>query len=165
MKALLLLLACVAVSHAVSFDYSICDPGVDANTYPVMLPQYKLLQVQILARHGDRRPVDDDGCWPNNKVVYDCNTWPANIVVDGHVGDAIAPRRLYRTINVANKGLLSGSCWNGQMSEKGFKQLNNNGQYLRKVYVEKNRLLNPKYNSSEMILRSDAFIRTVEVRD
>lgn len=101
------------------------SPPVFANN---ARPGMKLLQVQILTRHGDRAP--QNAVTELENVQWQC---PSGLIPS-------ALRSKYPSLYTASSSdgaPLPGTCINGQLTEKGVQQLRQLGRAAREVYVDR----------------------------
>ncbi|KAI9224440.1 histidine phosphatase superfamily [Blastocladiella britannica] len=147
-------------------------------TYPALSPSLagaRLVQVQVLARHGDRAPqnvmrddVDSGVDWQCKSSQY-AFLGPTND--DGHDdngGDPTSPDRLVakRVSHIRTSGrdrprMWGGSCVPSELTEHGRAQLTELGADLRDVYVEMLGLLPKNFTSSDIRVRATDVSRTL----
>jgi hypothetical protein len=98
---------------------------------PLGSEEYKLVQVQAFFRHGDRTPWRADQCWTPDGGIGVCDY--TDYLESAFGEPLLAPGRRFafkRIYDDANK------CEVGQLTTYGFHQELNNGQLLRKAYIE-----------------------------
>eukprot|EP00611_Tribonema_gayanum_P020271 TRINITY_DN3666_c0_g1_i1.p1 TRINITY_DN3666_c0_g1~~TRINITY_DN3666_c0_g1_i1.p1 ORF type:complete len:642 (-),score=191.13 TRINITY_DN3666_c0_g1_i1:41-1966(-) len=109
----------------------------------VALEDVKILQAQVVVRHGSRTPWGAFSCWRDYDVQWDCNTTtverPSPVVLanGSYIGDGQPPmfRKLYEDSGKSANTLLGGTCMLGQLLEEGLQQHVANGNLLRDAYI------------------------------
>eukprot|EP00731_Ephydatia_muelleri_P020867 Em0013g594a len=143
------------LSSAVGLD----ECGVYGWDIPAPPENSKLLQVHVIARHGDRVPWEGQSCWPNDPSVWECTLTSAEIPMysDTQYGKFLP--RVYRKVYKTGE-MLPGNCSVGQLTTIGYNQHIQNGASLRKAYVDTG-FLPANFDGDEIYLRSDDEPRTL----
>ena len=130
---------------------------------------YKLVQVHVVIRHGDRSPMYGVG-GIKKRLHLDCTleslkglqnvsalqnyksametTWQ-----DAHSGSAALMYGLYPKEK---------TCMGAQLTGIGAAQHLGNGINLKRTYIDKHKLLEPNFNASEIHIRTTSYSRTYQ---
>eukprot|EP00794_Sanderia_malayensis_P015145 gene15145-16702_t len=134
--------------------------GKDGNFGSISSQKYKLVQFQMVIRHGDRAPIDLDTL-PNTEPVH------IPCTIKTFRGDYEALFRFRRTSsmfkihgNPSRQVMQERSeCIGGQLTATGFTQHIGNGRYLRDAYSE---FLDGVKRTSEILIKTTDYSRTVQ---
>ncbi|MBN3315493.1 PXYP1 phosphatase, partial [Atractosteus spatula] len=129
-------------------------------------PDYKLLSVQVLIRHGDRyplyaipktkRPAIDCMLIPSRKPSH-----PQLPAFVSHMSRAVKSR--WDSVMSALPRLPSHAvCEMGELTQTGVVQHLHNGQFLRSTYIKKNKLLPSNWASKHLYIESTGKSRTLQ---
>jgi acid phosphatase len=137
------------LSPVLPFDAGYCEPP-----YPPYQPRTDadLIQVQLITRHGARTPLHISTAFAN---VWECYSTEL----------AAFNSSLSRPLRVANaygKSLSLGNCQFGQLLETGASALQRLGAYMRRIYVDRLKLLPTIFMKSFLKFRSTDTLRTLQ---
>lgn len=116
-------------------DY--CSGDMSAREIPLLTPQEqeqidKLLQVQVVIRHGARTPYMKYSCWKEYNIPWDnCNV--TEVMYTSPSPYESSTNWLFRKKYDGSPNSLGGSCKTGQLLEAGFEQESANGRMLQKA--------------------------------
>jgi hypothetical protein len=131
----------------------------------------KLLQLQVLIRHGARAPWANHRCWAGSEAGWNCkmtNLMRPDAARDDVLTTQPPVRRLFRKLYAHGGNDLGGDCQVGQLLQLGFDQQRANGRSLAAAYVGKGKLFAaadlrtlPSTQRDFFLARSDDMQRTV----
>lgn len=130
---------------------------------------YRLLQVHVVTRHGDRSPMY--GVGGLKKLRLDCTLDAPHNPLEN-----LSAFREYRSaMEVIWQGVQAGSaalmyglypkektCMGAQLTGTGAAQHLRNGINLKRIYIDKHRLLQSNFNASELHIRTTPYSRTYQ---
>ena len=115
---------------------------------------FRLIQIQLLTRHGDRTPLH-----PLPKKLQNV-VWNCSAVDDDEVSSLESTITLNKRY-VEGREALRGNCMLGQLTVVGESQHRRLGQRFRETYVDSLNFLSANLNKSEIYLRSTDTERTI----
>jgi hypothetical protein len=140
----------------------------------------QLQQVVTFIRHGDRTSTNSrvaqkgtgwppkQGCWPNDSGQWQCSARDV-VTVQADQWSTFnwsMPQFLTRKQYDDGENTVAGTCFQGQLTDRGYKQQLNNGRMFREAYVQRTPLLSPLFNADtaqhELYIRSDDYPRTIQ---
>lgn len=126
----------------------------------------RLLQVQVVIRHGARTPFMKYTCWNDYNIQWDnCNV--TEVMFTSSSPHDTSANWLFRKLYDGSPNLLGGHCKTGQLLEDGYEQESANGRILRRAYIGPNKshlLKSHQWNlndPSKIYFRSDDEQRTL----
>ncbi|XP_028391161.1 counting factor 60-like [Dendronephthya gigantea] len=155
---LFLIIAITALNYCAADLPPYCGP--DSGDYPKSSGG-KLLQVHLVARHGDRIQANAGQCWKGDEHLWDCLLTDAITPTINRDQHYLRVERLYRKVFYTGREEVPGNCALGQLTSIGFKQQLSNGENYRKIYVESG-FLSPNFSSVEHRVRSTNMFRTLQ---
>lgn len=129
-----------------------CEPHIQS--YQYISQNYDVIQIHVIIRHGARTPLHIDKHMKDR--LWKCS----NTELTSYKNE-----KNYGSLSIHNKfdrSLIGrGNCIFGQLLNKGVKQLNSVGKYLREVYIENYKFLPTQYDSKYLKIRSTGSLRTI----
>ncbi len=130
---------------------------------------YKLLQVHVVTRHGDRSPMYGVG-GIGKKLHLDCTLDAAHSLANhsSYKGYKSAMEVIWQDAKTGSQALMYGlypkekTCMGAQLTGVGAAQHLSNGINLKRTYIDKHQLLQPNFNASEIHIRTTPYSRTYQ---
>ena len=147
-----------------------CSKDISARNIPQLTKSEedlinKLVQVQVIIRHGSRTPFTKYSCWNGYDVQWNCNLTEVMYVSPSR--QKASSKWLFRKIYDGSPNSLGGNCETGQLLEDGYVQESINGKILREAYIgpKSHHLLKSHFwelnNPQKFYFRSDDEQRTL----
>ena len=144
-----------------SFNMSSHEGDVSSN--------YKLVQVHVVIRHGDRSPMYGVG-GISQKLHLDCTLHsPHNLKNNSEYQNyRTAMEAIWQDAQAGSAALVYGlypkerTCMGAQLTGLGAAQHLSNGINLKRTYNDKHQLLQPSFNASEIHIRTTSYSRTYQ---
>ncbi|KAL7719097.1 Lysophosphatidic acid phosphatase type 6 [Entamoeba marina] len=126
-------------------------------------PDFKIVFVQTLARHGDRSPMNS---FDGDNAYYNCSSESSSSL---RLGDEFGTATNTQKVNVvdkkrnifAQKHFWSGNCEVTQLTSKGIQQHHELGKAQREKYLKMG-LIPSTYDDSKIYIRSTEKSRTIQ---
>lgn len=126
--------------------------------------RFKLIQVQMITRHGDRAPVnilplrgrERDVEWSDCGASLPYQKMNVDLPISSYTRKTYIPHNDV----LASQSGWKGTCAKGQLTEKGAIQHYKLGSSLRDVYIKRLGFLQSKFDNNEVFVRSTDFWRT-----
>ncbi|XP_039611758.1 2-phosphoxylose phosphatase 1 isoform X1 [Polypterus senegalus] len=129
-------------------------------------PDFKLLSVQVVIRHGDRYPLYSIP--KTNRPAIDCSLIPSRN--PSHPQLATFIKHMSKPTKVNMDNVLSSLprfpshfvCEMGELTQTGIVQHLQNGKLLRHTYIEKHKLIPDNWNKQHLYVESTGKSRTLQ---
>lgn len=121
---------------------------------------YRLRQVQIVFRHGDRTPVAG---FPNDETLWLCNLDSLDNVGIGSYSQSVdLDGLIFRQLQLFGRNVLRGNCSLGELTTIGHVQHNIIGANFRKLYVDYYGFMPSTYTAGTLFARNNNIPRCYE---
>lgn len=130
---------------------------------------YKLVQVHVVVRHGDRSPMYGVG-GIRKKLQLDCtldSVWKGQNISEFQSYRS-SMEAIWQEAQAGSAALMYGlypkekTCMGAQLTGIGAAQHLSNGINLKRIYIDKHQLLQPNFNASEIHIRTTSYSRTYQ---